>query len=116
MKSQFNHPVLSSNVVSLMVDMFTMNIPFPPSGFFGQKTSVTDALSLVVLPLDRPEKITKFKVFHCVLFRFWIKKLDYIRNLNKNYYWNVNGVGHEKKFKNRTMDFLDISPFINEHP
>ena len=63
MKSQFNHPVLSSNAVSLMVDMFTINIPFPPSGFFGQKTSVTDALSLVVLPLDRPEKITKFKVF-----------------------------------------------------
>ena len=63
MKSQFNHPVLSSNVVSLMVDMFTINIPFPPSGFFGQKTSVTDALSLVVLPLDRPEKIAKFKVF-----------------------------------------------------
>jgi hypothetical protein len=63
MISQFNHPVLSSYVVSLMVDMLTINIPFPPSGFLGQKTSVTDALLLVELPLARPEKNYKFN-FH----------------------------------------------------
>ena len=39
--------------------------------------------------------------------------LDYIRKLNKNYYYNVNGVGHKKNLKNRSMD---ISPFVNERP
>ena len=47
-------------------------------------------------------------IIYCILFGFQIKKLNYIRKLNKNYYWNVNGVGHKKNFKNRTIDFLDI--------
>ena len=53
---------------------------------------------------------------HCVLFQIQIKKLDYIRKLNKNYYQNVMRVGFQKNFKNRMMDFANISSFVNGHP
>ena len=53
---------------------------------------------------------------HCVLFQIQIKKLDYIRKLNKNYYLNVMGVGFKKNFKNHMMDFANIQSFVNRHP